>query len=159
MHNIYANYPLYQWKFNAISQKVQGDQQYSISRPSESENTKIQYKTTFYENVDHDSTLTNVESDIILKIHPKKHVNPTKFINKSYNQPGTRSTDQFLNEKKRCSDSLTKMIPKQDMTPLERIHLKRLVYEKNRRNHVARMNHEDANWTIRGGVICQKTSC
>ncbi len=48
------------------------------------------------------------------------------------------------------------IVIQKDMTPLERIHLKRLVYEKNRRNHEKRSNHLEANWTIRGGILCQK---
>ncbi len=48
------------------------------------------------------------------------------------------------------------IVVQKDMTPLERIHLQRLVHEKNRRNYEARSNQQEANWTIRGGILCRK---
>ncbi len=72
----------------------------------------------------------------------------------------TASTrDQILENTRRLSSSnnFSNTVIQKDMTPLERVHLRRLVYEKNRRNHIARMNQQEPIWTIRGGIICQKT--
>ena len=57
------------------------------------------------------------------------------------------------------SEKYRTVVVQKDLTPLERIHLKNLVYEKNRRNHVARSSQDEANWTIRGGVLCRKSDC
>ena len=88
----------------------------------------------------------------------RKQPNKVRSLKIHLKSAGTR--DKILENTRRLSSSerYNKIVIQKDMTPLERVQLKRLVYEKNRRNHVARKNHEDANWTIRGGIICQKTN-
>ncbi len=109
---------------------------------------------------------TNIEVDTDeytskLRIYRLGKKQPNKVRSLKIHMRSARTRDQILENARRLSHSynFNNIVIQKDMTPLERIQLKRLVYEKNRRNHVARMNHEDANWTIRGGVICQKNSC
>ncbi len=57
------------------------------------------------------------------------------------------------------SENYRTVVVQKDLSPLERIHLKNLVYEKNRRNHAARARQQEANWMIRGGILCRKGDC
>ncbi len=67
--------------------------------------------------------------------------------------------DQVLANARRLAKSEThqSVVIQKDMTPLQRIHLKRLLHEKKRRNYEARSKQEEPNWTIRGGILCRKT--
>ncbi len=44
-----------------------------------------------------------------------------------------------------------------DLTPLERLHLRKLVREKKMRNNQATFNGEEADWIIRGRLLCRKS--
>ncbi len=69
--------------------------------------------------------------------------------------------EEILANARRLANSVNhrEVVIQKDMTPLERIQLKRLVHEKRRRNHAARASQQEANWTIRGGILCRKTDC
>ncbi len=66
--------------------------------------------------------------------------------------------DKILSISRRLmkSENYSNIVLQKDMTPMERIHLKRLVYEKKRRNHEAMQNQEEPNWTIQCGILCRR---
>ncbi len=70
----------------------------------------------------------------------------------------TELRDKVLSNCRRLmkSENYSNIVLQKDMTPMERIHLKKLVYEKKRRNFEARQNHEEPNWMIRGGILCRR---
>ncbi len=41
-------------------------------------------------------------------------------------------------------------------TPMQCVHLKKLVHEKKRRNSEAKQNHEEPDWIIQGGILCRR---
>ncbi len=65
---------------------------------------------------------------------------------------------QILSNSRRLSNSTKyKMVVVQnDLTLLERRHLKQLVLEKRRRNDMAKLQDEEPNWTIRDGILCRR---
>ena len=67
--------------------------------------------------------------------------------------------DKVLSNARRLikSENYSNIVLQKDMTSMERIHLKKLVYKKKRRNFEARQNHEEPNWTIRGGILCRRS--
>ncbi len=66
---------------------------------------------------------------------------------------------QILSNSRRLSNSTKyKMVVVQnDLTLLERRHLKQLVLEKRRRNDMAKSQDEEPNWTIRDGVLFRRS--
>ena len=48
------------------------------------------------------------------------------------------------------------VVLQKDLTPLERLNLKKLVREKRLRNLNATNMGEEADWIIRGGILCRK---
>ena len=73
----------------------------------------------------------------------------------------TEMKDEILTKARRLvnSENYRSVVIQKDMTPLERMHLKKLVHEKKKRNYNARLNNEEPNWTIRGGIVCKKSNC
>ena len=70
----------------------------------------------------------------------------------------TELRDKVLMNSRRLikSENYSNIVLQKDMTPMERVHLKKLVYEKKRRNFEARQNNEEPNWTIQGGILCRR---
>ncbi len=70
----------------------------------------------------------------------------------------TELRDKVLLNSRRLikSENYSNIVLQKDMTPMERLHLKKLVYEKKRRNFEARQNNEEPNWTIQGGILCRR---
>ncbi len=66
--------------------------------------------------------------------------------------------EYILDNCRRLADSVKfkAVVLQKDMTVLEREHLKRLLFEKKRRNDLAKTVHEEPNWIIRSGVLCRK---
>ncbi len=109
-------------------------------------------------------TKVEVESDentSMLRMYRLGRKQPNKTRSLKVHLKSAKTRDLILDNARRLSlsEDFNKIVIQKDMTPLERIHLKQLVHEKNRRNHLARMNHEEPNWTIRGRIICQRTRC
>ncbi len=44
-----------------------------------------------------------------------------------------------------------------DLTPMQRLHLRKLVNEKKKRNCIACKNNQDPDWIIRSGKLCRKS--
>ena len=84
--------------------------------------------------------------------------------------PGkNRSIKCHLNSKELCeqilsksrklteSSSFNQVVLQEDLTPMQRLHLRQLVNEKKKRNCIARKNNQDPDWIIRSGKLCRKS--
>ena len=54
------------------------------------------------------------------------------------------------------TDKYKTVVVQRDLTPLERLNLKKSVTEKRKRNLNATKEGEEADWIIRGGILCRK---
>ncbi len=66
--------------------------------------------------------------------------------------------EQVLSQSRRLSESsrYNQVVLQEDLTPMQRSHIKQLVHEKKRRNCLASKNNQDPDWIIRGGKLCKK---
>ncbi len=66
--------------------------------------------------------------------------------------------EQILAQSRLLQDShnFSNVIIQADLTPMQRFHLKKLVFEKKRRNSCAQLNNEEPDWVIRYGKLCRK---
>ncbi len=65
---------------------------------------------------------------------------------------------QVLLHSRRMSEShsFSQVVLQEDLTPMQRSHIRRLVNEKKRRNSLARENNQDPDWIIRSGKLYRK---
>ncbi len=65
---------------------------------------------------------------------------------------------QVLLHSRRLSEShnFSQVVLQEDLTPMQRSHIRRLVNEKKKRNCVARENNQDPDWIIRSGKLYRK---
>ncbi len=66
--------------------------------------------------------------------------------------------DKVLSNARRLmkSENYSTIVLQKDMTPMERVHIKKLVHEKKRRNFEAKQNREEPDWIIQGGILCRR---
>ena len=76
----------------------------------------------------------------------KVHVNSEDFCRKVLQH--TRKLGESINFKH--------VVIQQDLTPIQRHHLKMLVKEKKQRNYQAEQCKEDPDWIIRSGKLCRR---
>ncbi len=66
--------------------------------------------------------------------------------------------EQVLSQSRKLSESnrFCQVVLQEDLTPMQRSHIKQLVNEKKKRNCLACKNNQDPDWIIRGGKLCRK---
>ena len=108
------------------------------------------------------NTVTGKELDStkasITKFYRMGHKNQSKGRSIKVHFTTTEMSACTLENARRVSrtDKYKTVVVQKDLTPLERLNLKKLVTEKRKRNLNATKVGEEADWIIRGGILCRK---